>query len=78
MTIGDIDIDEDELVILMLNPKFAALKRLDREAMENDIEVGLCKARYEARQIEESKRQEEIEYEKSDGKKQKIEGKKNK
>ena len=53
MTIGDIDIDEDELVILMLNPKFAALKRLDREAMENDIEVGLCKARYEARQIEE-------------------------
>ena len=43
VTIGDVKVDEDKKSVLMLNPKFAALKRLDREAVENEIEVGQCK-----------------------------------
>ena len=47
--IGKVKIDEDEKSILELNPKFACLKRLEKEDMEQDIEMGAAKLRYEYR-----------------------------
>ena len=59
----------------MLNPKFGVMKRLEKETQEREIEIGLSKLRYEIRQLEEQRRQEEIDYENSEGKKTKIERK---
>ena len=49
------------------------MKRLDKEVTEAEIEVGLSKLRYDIRQIDEQRRKEEIEYENSEGKRQRIE-----
>jgi len=59
--IGDISIDEDEKRVLDLNPKFAILKKLDQLEMEQDIELGLAKLRYEAKKLADRIRDEEIE-----------------
>ena len=73
--IGDIELDNDEITVLKLNPKFGAMKKLDKETTEAEIEVGLSKLRYEICQREMQQRREEIEFENSEGKKQKIERK---
>ena len=75
VVIGDVILDEDERSILTLNPKFAVLRKLELETAEREIEVGLAKLRLEVKQIEEQMRQEEIEFEASEGKKLKIERK---
>ena len=59
-TIGKVDLDEEEKSILELNPKFAVLKRLNLLEMEQDIEVGIGKIRYEFRRKQELKRELEI------------------
>ena len=38
VTVGEMNLDENEISILKLNPKFAVLKRLDDEIIERDIE----------------------------------------
>ena len=68
-------LDADELKVLTLNPKLGVMNSQDNEAHEREIEVGLNKLRYKIRQIEEQIRQEEIEFENSDGKGLKIERK---
>ena len=45
--VGDIKLDEDELSILDLNPKFAILWKLEHIEVEQDIEICLAKIRYE-------------------------------
>ena len=45
--IGDIKIDENEKKVLDLNPKFAVMKKLVNIEMEQDIELGMAKLRYE-------------------------------
>ena len=47
--IGKVKIDSDEKSILELNPKFACLKKLVNEDMEQDIEMSAAKIRYEVR-----------------------------
>ena len=68
LTIGSVEIDDDERAALCLHPNFAILKYLDEEEAERDIELGLTKLRLEARNREERKKQGNIEYEVSDGK----------
>ena len=68
-------LDADELKVLTLNPKLGVMNSQDNKAHEREIEVGLNKLRYKIRQIEEQIRQEEIEFENSDGKGLKIERK---
>ena len=54
LTIGNVNIDDDEKAALRLHPNFAVLKYLDEEEQERDIELGLTKLRFEARNREES------------------------
>ena len=61
-------IDDDERAALRLHPNFAVLKYLEDEEQERDIELGLTKLRYEARNREERKKIGNVEYEISDGK----------
>ena len=56
LTIGNVEIDEDETAALSLHPNFAILKYLDEEEMERDIELGLTKIRLEKRNVEERKK----------------------
>ena len=58
--IGEVQIDEDERSILELNPKFAVLKKICIEDMEQDIEICNAKLRYERRRSEEILREREI------------------
>ena len=63
--IGKINIDEEERSILDLNPKFAVMRKLKRQEIEQDIELGLAKIRYEVnRRIQKRKtdEQEETDY----------------
>ena len=73
MTIGKVELDEDEKAALSLHPNFAILKYLDEEENERDIELGLAKIRYEVRNREERKKVGNIEYEGFRNKKIKIE-----
>ena len=50
--IGKVKMDEDEMSVIKLNPKFAIMKKLKKIDMEQDIEVCLGKLRYEIRKIE--------------------------
>ena len=50
--IGKVKLDEDELSILSLNPKFAILRKLETIEIEQDIEISLAKMRYEITRIE--------------------------
>ena len=59
--IGEIKIDEDEKRVLDLNPKFAVMKKLQQIEMEQDIELGLGKIRYELTRLNKKRRDEEIE-----------------
>ena len=52
-TIGKVKLDESELEVLKLNPKFAIMKKLITTEMEHDTEMCLAKLRYEVRKIEE-------------------------
>ena len=42
-------LDEDELSILKLSPKFAILSKLEDETIERDIEISIAKMKYEIR-----------------------------
>ena len=75
VSIGDIELSEEEKSVLVLNPKFAAMRKICLEATEREIEIGNTKIRYEVRQREIQRRQEEIEFESSEGNKRKIERK---
>ena len=47
LTIGDVALDDDEISILKLNPKFAVMSRLIDEDIECEIELAVTKLRYE-------------------------------
>ena len=72
-TLNGLELEDDEKLILKMNPKFAVMRRLDSEVIENDIEVGFSKARFEVKKFERNKLEADIEYENADGKKAKIE-----
>ena len=55
IVVGNVSLDEDEMSVLRLGPKFAILSRLEDETIERDIEVAVTKMKYEIR------RQKEIE-----------------
>ena len=59
--IGDVKIDEEEKKVLDLSPKFAVMKRLDQLEMEQDVELGLGKLRYEITRMNKKIRDREIE-----------------
>ena len=59
--IGKVEISDDERKVLDLNPKFAVMKKLERIDMEQDIELGMAKIRYEITRINKRIRDEEIE-----------------
>ena len=70
ISIGKIDLDEDERAILRLNPKFAVTRYLEEEEQERDIELGLAKLRYEIRRLNDKKELEE--YDMGEERKRKI------
>ena len=72
VTLGGLELDEEEKEVLRLNPKFAALKKLDKEECERDVEVGLMKIRLEVKRREKYKLENDVEYTDADGKKRKI------
>ena len=45
--IGEVYLDADELSVLKLNPKFVVLTKLLDEDVEQDIELGITKLKYE-------------------------------
>ena len=59
--IGEVQISEEERSVLNLNPKFAVMKKLENINMEQDIELGLAKLRYEVARINKRIKEEEIE-----------------
>ena len=67
LTIGDINIDQDEINLLSMQPKFSVLKRLDEEDTERDIEIGFSKLRLEISQSELNERAKEIQFENAEG-----------
>ena len=56
-----------------MNPKFAVLQRLCSDKMENEIEIGFSKMRYEVERRAKMKKIEECEIEESNGKRRKVE-----
>ena len=46
-TIGQVELDKDEMELLKLPPKFAVRKRLDSKSMEIDKEMCMAKLRYQ-------------------------------
>ena len=72
LTIGDVELDDDELSILMLNPKFAVLVRLEDEKVEREIELGVTKLRYEIRKLLENKFLEDVKVDDTSRKKARI------
>ena len=46
LVIGDIKLDDDELQLLKMNPKFAVIVRLNDEEMERDTEIAISQLRY--------------------------------
>ena len=71
--LGDVSLDEEEKEIMKLNPKFSVLKKLEKEEIENDIEIGLMKARYEVEKRKKYKIETDVEYESYGNKKIKLE-----
>ena len=59
--VGNIKIDEDERKVLDLNPKFAVLKKLELLEIEQDVELGLGKLRYEVGRMMKRQKDDEIE-----------------
>ena len=59
--IGKVEISDEERRVLNLNPKFAVLKKLEQIDMEQDIELGLAKLRYEITRLNKRIREEEFE-----------------
>ena len=49
--IGKVEISDDERKVLDLNPKFAVMRKLEQIDMEQDVELGLAKIRYEITRI---------------------------
>ena len=77
LVIGDIELDDDEVEILKLNPKFAVMLRLDDEEMERDVEIASSKLRYEIRRKKEQDLMDQVdsgvnEHEKNNAKKMKL------
>ena len=73
LTVGNVEIDEDEKAALKLHPNFSVMRELDSEEMETDTEVSLGKLRYEIRKQKERKELGNVEFEVSEGKRRKIE-----
>ena len=73
MVIGDISLDEDELSVLKLSPKFAVLSKLDDENVETDIEVSIAKLKYEIKRQEDMALMEQVDRENLTDKKMKLE-----
>ena len=73
LTVGKVDIDEDEKAALRLHPNFAILKCLKEEEQERDIELGLSKLRIESTSRAEKQKIGNVEYEVSEGKRIKLE-----
>ena len=45
-SISEVDLDEDEIALLSLPPKFAIRRRLNSIDMKTDTQMGLAKTRY--------------------------------
>ena len=45
-TIGKVELDEDEMSVLQLDPKFAVLRKLAIIEMEQDVQMSAAKIRY--------------------------------
>ena len=67
--VGNVSLDEDELSIIKLSPKFAVLSKLEDESIERDIEISIAKMKYEIKRQKELELFEEVDMDIMDNKK---------